>query len=105
MAFCRIACIATLAGACGTTPAGRQCLSMGTPSPVVTGAAVLRLDVYSAGVQCDGIAAAANSPSPVLSRSFTSGQSVSLDGVPPGHHTVVLTSFSDAAASAELGGV
>jgi hypothetical protein len=68
-------------------------MNTGGPGDLVTSAARLRVDVYAAGVACDGISVAAGSPAPQLSSSFTQGQPITLGGITPGQHTVVLTAF------------
>jgi hypothetical protein len=80
----------------------RPCLNMGNPSALVSGAAIVRIDVYGASVHCDGSTVSASAGAPELSRSFGAGQKIQLD-VSPGHHTFVLTTFSDTAGSVPLG--
>jgi hypothetical protein len=53
-------------------------------------------------VRCDGGSVPASAGAPDVSRSFASGQKIQLD-VAPGHHTFVLTTFSDTAAMIPLG--
>jgi Stigma-specific protein, Stig1 len=80
----------------------RPCMNMGNPGALVSDAELIRIDVYGASVHCDGASVPAGIGAPDMSRTFTRGQKVQLD-VPPGHHTFVLTTFSDGAASIPLG--
>jgi hypothetical protein len=95
-----------LASACGGPPMGQQCMSTSAPSPLVTGAQLLVLDVYPPDVQCDpdGVSAAAGAPAPTQSMSFGGGAPITLSTIPPGTWTVVLTAYSDGAGTIELGG-
>ncbi len=77
-------------------------MTMGA-GPLATAAAQLRVDVYPAGVACDGITVAAGAGAPSLSMSFAEGAPIALD-LSPGRHTVVLTAFSDGAATMVIGG-
>src|SRR5262249_62371056 len=52
----------------------RPCLNMGNPSPLVSGAAIVRIDVYGANAHCDGSTASASAGAPEVSRSFGAGQ-------------------------------
>lgn len=71
-------------------------------SPLVTDAAVTRLDVYDATAHCAGNGIAAGAGAAVLSHTYSRGQAVTLD-VPPGPHTFVLTTYADDAATVILG--
>jgi len=73
-----------------------------TGNPLLDGAAVFRLDVYGAEAHCNAGALAAGAGAPIVSHTYPSGQPIRLD-VPPGPHTMVLTSYADAAATMPLG--
>src|SRR5205807_1336990 len=77
------------------------CMTMGGPSALVTGAALLRLEVYGPEAHCEGSAVVGATSAPTT-RDFPRGQPVQLE-IPAGHHAVVLTSFSDAAGQHPLG--
>jgi hypothetical protein len=77
-------------------------MQMGGPSPLVSGAALLRLDVYAASVACTGASVADGSGMPEMSHSFTAAEKISLQ-VPPGAYTLELTTFADAAGTVALG--
>ena len=98
------ALFAVSAAGCGVSAPNTPCTPMNGPSPLVTGAALLRLDVYAAGTACAGVIIAPGAGAPLLSHSFKPGEKVSLS-IPNGPHTVVLTTFSDAAGAVELGSV
>jgi hypothetical protein len=90
---------------CGCDPKREEkpCLMMGSGTPLVSGAAVVRIEVYDGTkVHCDGSGVPAGAGSPDLSRSFGKGEKIALD-VAPGQRTFVLTTFSDAGASIPLG--
>src|SRR5258706_747004 len=78
------------------------CKQMGMPSPLVSGAMRLRLDVYGPDVHCTGNHVPASAGAPQESQSYMRGDPIALD-IPPGMHTLVLTTFSDAAGAVELG--
>lgn len=80
----------------------RSCMDTSGPSALVTDAMLTRLDVYGAAAQCTDGMLAPGAGAPLLSRSYAQGQKVSLD-VPPGRHTLVLTTFSDDAGTSPLG--
>jgi hypothetical protein len=94
--------IVFVAGACGAAIDKRPCMKVGTSDPLVVNAAVFRLDIYGAGVTCDGAGVVAGSGAPLMSHTYQRGQSIALD-VPPGPHALVLTTYSDATAEHELG--
>jgi hypothetical protein len=77
-------------------------MQMGGPSPLVSGAALLRLDVYAASVACTGASVADGSGMPEMSHSFSAAEKISLQ-VPPGAYTLELTTFADAAGTVALG--
>jgi hypothetical protein len=105
MSVFRAAPWALLLAACGDAPVGQQCMNMSQPSPLVTGAQLIKLDVYPADTQCDGTGTTVLPGSaPILSMTFGAGQAVTVGNVPPGQHTIVVTAYADSAASNELGG-
>ena len=86
---------------CGPQPLKRMCIG-GAASALVSGAAVLRLDVYDATGHCaDGALANSVGP-PITSHSYRNGEPIKLD-VPPGQYALVLTTYSDDAATVLLG--
>lgn len=88
---------------CGPSAVKRACMGgSGGGNALVDGAAMMRLDVYDPSVACvDGVLPD-GAGSPVLSHSYVAGQAISLD-VPPGAHTLVLTTFADEAGTMALG--
>ncbi|MDB4971596.1 MAG: hypothetical protein JWN44_7285 [Myxococcales bacterium] len=72
-------------------------------SALVADATLVRLDVYGATGHCgaDGLLAA-GSGRPVASGTYVRGQPITLD-VPPGSHTLLLTTFADEAGTMLLG--
>jgi hypothetical protein len=78
------------------------CKRMMDPSPLLQQAAVLRLDVYDASAHCMGATLEPGAPPPIASRSAANGQPLKLD-VPTGHHVLLLSAFSDDAATVLLG--
>jgi hypothetical protein len=78
-------------------------MTSGQTSELVSAAALLRVDVYPAGVTCDDSGLVSpGSPGALYSRSFGPGDPISLD-VPPGLHTIALTAFADASATTPIG--
>ena len=97
-----VAVLALVAG-CGPKAVKRACMGTGGDNPLVSDAAMVRLDVYGASAHCaDGATLAAGAGAPVLSRSFTQGQPITLD-VPPGPHALVLSTYADANGQQLLG--
>jgi len=91
------------ASSCGPTATKRACMGGGGDSTLVTDAAVVRLDVYDATTaHCQDGMLAPGAPLPTLTRTYIQGTPVSLD-VPPGDHVLVLTTYSDDAATVILG--
>lgn len=90
------------AGGCGSNVEKRACMKMGGSDVLVTDAVLLELDVYGAGIKCDGAHVLAGSGAPLMSHTYAKGQTISLD-VPPGAHTLVLTTYADAAGTTVLG--
>jgi len=78
---------------CGTAPPAVQCMSMGSSSGIVAAAGLVRIDIYAAGVACNGNMIAPGSQ-PLKSLTFVQGQEITLD-VAPGKHTVALTAYAD----------
>jgi hypothetical protein len=88
---------------CGSKITRRACMGGGAgDNPLLTGASLFRLDVYDPSAQCDGPLLGPGAAAPTMSRTFSAGDPIELD-VPPGMHTLVLTSFADAAGSVVLG--
>lgn len=96
------ALVAVAASGCGPSATKRACMGGGGQSSLVTDAAMLRLDVYPPSAQCADGTLAAGGGSPVLSHTYLQGQAISLD-VPPGPHTLVLTTYADEAGTMALG--
>jgi hypothetical protein len=98
-----VAVVATVGlSGCGTDGVKRACMQVGAPSSLVSGAALLRLDVYEPSVQCSGSAVNADAGAAEMSHSFAAGEKISLQ-VPPGAYTLQLTTFSDSAGTKPLG--
>jgi hypothetical protein len=93
--------LAMVAG-CGGAPEKRACMGGATPSSLVSGAALFRLEIYDANATCAGSTVAAGAGLPLVSHVYGRNESISLD-VPPGNHAMVLTTFADAAATQPLG--
>src|SRR5438105_15472175 len=86
-----------LAAGCGAAPVGQQCMSTGAPSPLVSGAQLLKLDVYPPEAQCDASGSSVLPGSaPIVSMTYAKGQDITVGNLPPGVHTVVLTAYADA---------
>ena len=98
------AALAVAASSCGPTATKRACVGgTGGDSTLVTDAAVVRLDVYDAATaSCQDGMLAPGAPLPSLTRTYAHGMPISLD-VPPGDHVLVLTTYSDDAATVVLG--
>jgi len=75
---------------------------MAPPSAILQGAAALRLDVYDGDVACAGNQLSHDAGTPAHSETAQPGQPFKLD-LPSGHHVLLLSAFSDAAATALLG--
>ena len=91
------------AASCGPKVTKRACMGGATDNPLVADAAMVRLDVYGASAHCaDGSTLAAGAGAPILSRSYSQGQPISLD-VPPGPHALLLSTFADANGMQLLG--
>ena len=88
-----LATVAMLDG-CGPTATKRACMGGSDQSPLITDAAMVRVDVYGASGHCADGMLIAGAGSPILSRTFSQGQPISLD-VPPGPHAIVLCTFAD----------
>jgi hypothetical protein len=88
--------------ACGSSVEHRACMTVGTSDPLVTGAQLFRLDIYGANVACAGDTVASGAGGPLISRTYAKGQAIAVD-VPPGLHTLALTTYADAAGTAVLG--
>ncbi len=94
--------VAVVAAGCGPSAQVTKCVPMSGPSPLVTGAKLLKLDLYPSTVGCVGDVVAPNAGAPVLSRSFHPGDAVNVD-VAPGTYTILFTTYSDAAGTVETG--
>ncbi len=79
--------------AIGPSGCSDSCVDTVGPGPLVQAAQRYQIDVYGAGVACDGTQAAAGAPAPPLVRTFAEGQRLTFD-VASGEHTIVLTAFS-----------
>jgi Stigma-specific protein, Stig1 len=91
---------ALLVAGCGDQ--GTACKSV-MMDPLLGGAGLVRVDVYDgANAHCDGAALEPGAGQPQLSQSFTAGQPVRLS-ISPGAHTVVVTTYADAAGTAVTG--
>ncbi len=102
MFFRRLILVLLVVGAgCGPKAVKRACVG-GSAGPLVTDAAMSRLDVYDASAQCIGGVLAPGAGAPLLSHTYPAGQPIKLD-VPPGPHTLVLTTYADAAGTMPLG--
>jgi hypothetical protein len=86
----------------GVAGCGTPCANVSDPSGVWSRAALARVDVYDASASCDGdrVFGAAV---PQVSRTFPPNGKVDLDTT-PGHHTVVLTLYADAAGTLPFAG-
>ncbi|HEY1587414.1 MAG TPA: hypothetical protein VGH63_17075, partial [Polyangia bacterium] len=89
-------------GGCGPSVTKRACMGGSAPSPLVTDAAMVRLDVYGANAHCADGQLAAGAGAPVQSQTFAEGQPIKLD-VPPGPHAIVLSTFADTDGTQLLG--
>lgn len=98
--------VAIAAGAvvgCGPKSVKRACMGGAAgDNPLLSGASLVRLDVYDASAQCDGSLLGAGATAPTMSRTFAAGDPITLD-VPPGMHTLVLTTFADVGGTMPLG--
>jgi hypothetical protein len=99
-AACLAGAVASLG--CGSGVTKRACMGGSAPSPLVTDAAMVRLDVYGANAHCVDGQLAAGAGAPVQSQTFAQGQPIKLD-VPPGPHAIVLSTFADADGMQLLG--
>jgi Stigma-specific protein, Stig1 len=86
---------------CKQSTTQQQCMTMGGPSDLVSQAALFRLDVYPDTIMCEGGDVPSGSV-PTLTRTFKPGDAIKLD-IPPGHQTLVLTTFADDAGTIEMG--
>jgi hypothetical protein len=93
-------CVGVVAG-CKQSATQQQCMTMGGPSDLVSQAALFKLDVYPDTVMCDGGDVPSGSV-PTITRTFKPGDVIKLD-IPPGHQTIVLTTYADAAGTMEMG--
>jgi hypothetical protein len=86
--------VAIAVGTAGAAGCGDSCVDMTGPSAIVQAAARYQIDVYGAGVACNGGQAAGGAPAPE-SRTFVAGAHLTID-LPSGQHTIVLTAFDAA---------
>src|ERR1700751_312668 len=97
-----LASLAVAAG-CHHDTVKRACMGGSDASPLVTAAALTRLDVYGATALCDSDGNIdADAGAPLVSRTYAPGEAITLD-VAPGHHALVLTTFADGAGTEPLG--
>jgi hypothetical protein len=94
--------VCVLAVGCGQAIEKRACMKVGTRDPLVTGAQLFRLDVYGAGIKCAGNNVVSGTGAPQMSHTYAKGQAIAID-VPPGPHTLVLTTYADKNGQMELG--
>ncbi len=78
-----------------------NCPTMGV-SAILMSAALVRLDVYSGGIGCNGDVIAAGAPAPSQTSVVKEGVAIKLD-VPAGRHVLVVSAFADAAATQLVG--
>jgi hypothetical protein len=97
-----IAALLASASACDVSVPVTDCMNMSGPSALVTNAKLLRLDVYPANTPCAGNHIAPTAGPPDLTQSFRPGDPVTL-AIPPGMHTLVLTTFADSGGTMLLG--
>jgi len=86
------------AAGCGGTP----CANVADPTGLWSRAALAKVDVYDGKASCDGDRVR-GAPAPLESRSFAPGATVDFD-TSPGHRTIVLTLYSDAAGTVAFAG-
>lgn len=96
--------LAVACGGCGDKVMHRACMggAGGGDNPLLTGAALLRLDVFGADAHCDGGLLAPGAGAAIMSHSYARGEPITLD-IPPGQRTLVLTTYADAAGTNLLG--
>jgi hypothetical protein len=87
---------------CGQGVQRQACMSVSGPGPLVSGAEVFRLQVFSRGEHCQGPTVAAPATEPMLTRSFGQGQPIALE-LPTGHYAFLLTTFADLAETMAMG--
>lgn len=87
---------------CGPDAEKRVCMGNDAVGPLVSGAAVLRLDLYDPSVHCDGNHVKSGVGPPMQSHAYLSGQAIRLE-VAPGPYTLMLTTYADPAATIVLG--
>jgi hypothetical protein len=85
----------------GCKPQQGACASMGV-SDLLMRAALVRLDVYSGSIGCNGDVIAAGAPAPSQTSVVKPGEAIKLD-VPAGRHVLVISAFGDASATQLLG--
>src|SRR6185503_9228320 len=105
MSLRRMVILVSLAAAasCHHDTVKRACMGGSDASPLVTAAALTRLDIYGSTAHCDSDGTiAADAGAPLVSRTYAAGDAVTLD-IPAGHHALVLTTFADGAGTQPLG--
>ncbi len=100
----RVGCVALIALAvgCGPDAVKRVCMGTDGQGPLVSNAAMLRLDLYGPATHCDGNQAPTGVGPPIESHAYLGGQPIRLV-VPPGPYTLVLTTYADQAGTTVLG--
>ncbi|MSP62962.1 MAG: hypothetical protein EXR72_22030 [Myxococcales bacterium] len=78
------------------------CMTVGGPSELLAGAALLRLEVYGPDAACDGARLAPGAGAAESTSMFVPGEAIRLD-IAPGRHTLVLTAFADAGGGSPIG--
>ena len=91
---------APLAG-CGPSVIRSACDGGGT-GPLVSGAAIFRVEVYGAAAHCAGNTLAAGAGVPVAEHSFAPGEPITLEA-PNGPHAVILTAYADTGGTRIVG--
>lgn len=94
-------CMAVAVAGPGCKAQQGACASMGV-GDLLMRAAIVRLDVYSGSIGCDGDTIAAGAPAPSQTSVVKEGEAIKLD-VPAGRHVLVVSAFSDSAATQLLG--
>src|SRR3954454_23270115 len=79
---------------------GDPCTDMVGPGPIVQSAAQYEIDLYGAGVACEGARAMTGAPAPDEVRTYAANDKLTFQ-VPSGEHTIVLSAFT--AANEPLG--
>src|SRR5262249_36635161 len=89
-------------GACGPQVEHRPCTNQ-VMGELVTSPAMFKLEVYPSTVHCVGNTVGSSAGAPEESHTYPPGELIKLD-IPPGLHTLVLTTYRDAAGTRISGG-